>query len=39
MFIGEIINEIISEFGDIDFIGFHGQTIEHDSSKKISINN
>ena len=27
----ELANKIISEFGDnIDFIGFHGQTIEHD---------
>ena len=38
IFIGEIINEFIEKNTlEIDLIGFHGQTIFHDSSKKISI--
>jgi len=38
MFIGEVINEFIEKNTlEVDLIGFHGQTIFHDSSKKISI--
>mgnify|MGYP001207154205 FL=1 len=33
----ELANKIISEFGDnIDFIGFHGQTIEHDPTNSFT---
>ncbi len=37
IFHGEIVNEISSKFkGNIDIIGFHGQTIFHNSDNKIS---
>ena len=33
----ELANKIISEFGDnVDFIGFHGQTIEHDPTNSFT---
>ncbi len=38
LFHGEIINEISLNFNEkIDLVGFHGQTVFHDSKKKISI--
>ena len=37
LFHGKIINEILSDYnGNIDLIGFHGQTIYHNSDDKIS---
>ena len=37
MFHGKIVNQITEKRNeDIDFIGFHGQTIFHNSKKKIS---
>ena len=33
----ELANKIISEFGEnVDFIGFHGQTIEHDPTNSFT---
>ena len=38
MFHADAVNKIIKKFKkDIDFIGFHGQTILHNAKKKISI--
>ena len=37
LFHAKVINEILESFDkNIDFIGFHGQTIYHDSQKKLS---
>ena len=37
LFHGKIINEILNDYnGNIDLIGFHGQTIYHNSDDKIS---
>jgi len=37
LFNSKIVNEVLSDFKDnIDFVGFHGQTIYHNSDNKIS---
>ena len=37
LFVGKILNNLLKNFDDhIDIIGFHGQTIFHDSDQKIS---
>ena len=37
LFIGKIVNQVIANYSkEINFLGFHGQTIFHDSDEKVS---